>query len=65
MRDFAKQIGRLRVEYYPAHGDSMCVQIKCPEGWNDSCRMQTFTISLEEAKDLWYALDRLYAHVNR
>jgi len=62
---YDRTIGRLRVvvtengakDHSYGHG----VGIHCPTGWNDSCAVQTHTVSVEELRDLRYLLDRAIA----
>lgn len=59
---FDKECGRLRVvlnengaqDHHYGHG----VIIQCPEGWNDSCPVQTHTVSVDELRDLYYMIGR-------
>ncbi len=59
---YDKTLGRLRVRVStegarsPDYGHG--ADISCPTGWNDSCPIQTFTVSVEELRDLRYLLDR-------
>lgn len=65
MAVYDKTIGRLRVvvseEGARQHGYGHGAVITCPHGWNDSCRIQTHTVSVEELRDLRYLLDRAIA----
>jgi hypothetical protein len=62
---YDKTIGRLRVlvsseglkMHYYSHG----AEISCPTGWNESCKIQIFRVSVEELRDLRYLLDRAIA----
>jgi hypothetical protein len=62
---YDRKIGRLRV-VVNENGAKMhdyghgCI-IQCPEGWNDSCHVQTHTVSVEELRDLRHLLDRAIA----
>ena len=62
MNYFNKDCGRLCVrvstEGARDHSYGHGVDISCPTGWNDSCPIQTFTVSVEELRDLRYLLDR-------
>lgn len=65
MAAYDKTIGRLRVVVnengVKDHVYGYGAVIQCPEGWNDSCRIQTHTVSVEELRDLRYLLDRAIA----
>lgn len=62
---YDKTVGRLRVvvndngAFDHDYGHGAIVQ--CPDGWNDSCPVQTHTVSVEELRDLRYLLDRAIA----
>ena len=67
MSGYYKRMGRLQLEVTEngakdpsyAHG----AKIMCPTGWNDSCRIETFVVSVEELRDLRYLIDRAITHV--
>ncbi len=62
---FDKKCGRLRVmvsrdgqnDRSYGHG----AEVSCPDGWNDSCPIQTITLSVEELHDLRYLIERALA----
>jgi hypothetical protein len=62
---YDRTIGRLRVVVNEngakQHGYGYGATIQCPTGWNDSCPVQTHTVSVEELRDLRYLLDRAIA----
>lgn len=65
MSGYDRTCGRLRVvvnesgarDHTYGHG----AEIHCPTGWNDSCPIQTHTLSVEELRDLRHLLDRAIA----
>jgi hypothetical protein len=54
-----KQLGRLKVKWHRDFGAHSCVEISCPDGWNDSCPELRLRMSVEEARDLQYAIGRM------
>lgn len=62
---FQSHLNRLRVEVnengLKDHAYSHGAKIMCPDGWNDSCRISTFVVSVNELRDLRYLLDRAIA----
>lgn len=53
-----KAFGRLKVRD-TGWGYHSAVQVSCVMGHNDQCPTETFNLSMEEARDLHYALGRL------
>jgi hypothetical protein len=62
---FAKKIGRTRVivndEGLKMHDYGHGARVECIDGWNDSCPVVALTVSVEELRDLHYAIGRAIA----
>ena len=66
MAGYYKRMGRFEIDVNEnglrMHDYSHGAQIKCLDGWNDSCPTASLTASVEELRDLRYLLDRAIAH---
>ena len=62
---YRKTLGRLTVEVTDDGGrlydNFEGCRLSCVSGWNESCPTITFTMSVEELRDLRYLLDRAVA----
>lgn len=57
----AIDLDRVIVEYHHDYGERVYILIR--EGWNEGCQFHANDLSLEEARDLHYMLERLFHHV--
>ena len=62
VKGYTKTAGRLSVRFVPEYGDNHAVSVACVSGWNDSCPSLEHVMSVEEARDLRYMLDRAISH---
>ena len=62
MKHYTKDMGRILVNYQDARGIDHAVEVCIRDGWNNSCPFNRNVLSVEEARDLRYLLDRIIAH---
>lgn len=61
MKSYSKDMGRIRIRFDDVSGESHAVLVAVRSGWNEASRFVESVLSIEEARDLRYLLDRVIA----
>lgn len=62
---YDRTIGRLRLRSDGDPANLAAVTISVPDGWNDSCKILTLRLSVEELRDLKHLIERALYHAKR